>query len=208
MYAVGEGRFENESIAVTPAFFSDAFALEFDPGVEAVGFNSFSFGGELQVVKVYDTEGVPMGTTSYVGSDWDPIFVGIAAGGGLIGSIVINDADDSPEIPSPFVDDLAFGTPAVATEPSALPERLTLASPYPNPSRTAATLAYGLSEATDVRLVLYDILGREVAVVAEGTHGAGAHTAMLDTSRLASGLYVARLTAGSEAATRRLTVVR
>jgi uncharacterized delta-60 repeat protein len=96
----------------------------------------------------------------------------------------------------------------VANEPSVLPERLTLAALFPNPTHATATLEFVLSEATDVRLTLYDILGREVAVMAEGTRGAGTHTVTLDASRLVSGLYVVRLTAGSEAATRRLTIVR
>lgn len=96
----------------------------------------------------------------------------------------------------------------VENEPSGQPERLTLSTPAPNPASAQTTLTYTLAELSTVRLALYDILGREVAVVVEGTKPAGQHEAALDASRLAPGLYVARLTAGGEVVARRLTVVR
>ncbi|HIL58420.1 MAG TPA: T9SS type A sorting domain-containing protein, partial [Rhodothermales bacterium] len=59
-----------------------------------------------------------------------------------------------------------------------------------------------------VRLAVYDLLGREVAVLAEGTRPAGAHTARFDSRALAAGAYLVRLDAGGQSATRRLTVVK
>ncbi|MEO1728050.1 MAG: T9SS type A sorting domain-containing protein [Bacteroidota bacterium] len=94
-----------------------------------------------------------------------------------------------------------------ANEDEALPTALALRA-YPNPLATRATLAYDVPEAGPVHLVLYDVLGRAVATVAEGVHAAGRHEARLDAASLPSGAYVARLEAGGVALTRRLTVVR
>jgi hypothetical protein len=69
-------------------------------------------------------------------------------------------------------------------------------------------VAFRLPEAGPVRLAVYDALGREVAVVAEGWRAAGAHEAALDAAALPAGVYLARLTAGARTATRRLTVAR
>ena len=96
---------------------------------------------------------------------------------------------------------------AVAAEPPAT-ATLALDAPSPNPTSARASLTYRLAEPAPVRLAVYDALGREVAVLVDGTHGAGAHTATLDAARLAPGLYLVRLGAGGEAATRSLTVAR
>ncbi|MDX1420579.1 MAG: T9SS type A sorting domain-containing protein, partial [Rubricoccaceae bacterium] len=55
---------------------------------------------------------------------------------------------------------------------------------------------------------VYDALGREVAVLADGPAEAGLHTAALDGSGLPSGVYLLRFEAGTEDTTRRLTRVR
>ena len=82
----------------------------------------------------------------------------------------------------------------------------------PNPTRGRARLGFSLETPAAVRLALYDVLGREVAVVADGAYGAGVHEARLDTAGLPAGLYLYRLTAtgagGTTQATRRLTVLR
>ena len=80
-------------------------------------------------------------------------------------------------------------------------------SASPNPSRGAVTLAYTLAAPSAVRLTVTDVLGREVAVV-EGARGAGPHAETVDVSRLAPGVYVARVTAGAETAARTVTVAR
>ncbi|HLT47758.1 MAG TPA: T9SS type A sorting domain-containing protein, partial [Rubricoccaceae bacterium] len=58
----------------------------------------------------------------------------------------------------------------------------------------------------DVRLAVYDVLGREVAVLVDARQEAGAHRATFDASGLAAGTYVYRLVVGSEVQTGRLTL--
>ena len=83
-----------------------------------------------------------------------------------------------------------------------------LDAPAPNPARGAVALAYSLAEAGAARVSVVDLLGREVAVVADGEQTAGRHTATLDGARLAPGVYVVRLSSGGEALSRRIVVVR
>ncbi len=79
---------------------------------------------------------------------------------------------------------------------------------FPNPAASRATVRYTLGAPADVRLDVYDVLGRRVAVLAGGAQAAGVHEATLDTAPLAPGVYVLRLGAGSETRTARLTVTR
>lgn len=87
------------------------------------------------------------------------------------------------------------------------PVDLTL-SATPNPVRDALTVRFGTAEPTDVEAVVYDALGRRVAVLAEGAFDTGRHALPLDASALPSGVYVVRVTVGAEVQTARVTVVR
>jgi flagellar hook assembly protein FlgD len=88
-----------------------------------------------------------------------------------------------------------------------LPDEVTLTS-YPNPIRDQATLEYTLPEERNVRIEVYDILGRRVAVLKDGQQEAGRHKMQLDGGRLASGVYFGRLKAGEQTLTQKITVVR
>jgi endonuclease/exonuclease/phosphatase family metal-dependent hydrolase len=91
-----------------------------------------------------------------------------------------------------------------AGEGSVLPTDFALAAPFPNPFRDATTLSYALPEPAEVRLEVFDALGRRVATVAEGFHSAGEHEARFAARDLSPGLYLVRLTADGQTATRRL----
>ncbi len=69
---------------------------------------------------------------------------------------------------------------------------------YPNPFNPTTTIQYSLPRAEFVRLAVYDMLGREVAVLTDGRQLAGQHEVQFDAAGLASGAYIYRLeTAGS-----------
>ena len=92
---------------------------------------------------------------------------------------------------------------------SAAPTAFAIEAMYPNPFVATATVAYALPEAADARLVLYDLLGRTVAVLAEGPVEAGRYEATLDGRALPSGTYLVRMTTASGfAQTKRITLVR
>ena len=85
---------------------------------------------------------------------------------------------------------------------------LALDLPFPNPATAGATVRYRLPAPVPVRLEAFDVLGRRVAVLAEGEQPAGPHAARFDASALATGVYLLRLDAGGQVLSRRVTVVR
>ena len=104
---------------------------------------------------------------------------------------------------------LAIGTEEyVENEREAiLPDEVSLTT-YPNPMREQATLEYTLPEATDVRITVYDVLGRQVALLENGRKEAGRHTVGFSGERLSSGVYFGRLKTGNQTRTQKITVVR
>ena len=96
---------------------------------------------------------------------------------------------------------------ATPNEGGPLAEALAL-SVGPNPARGDATVRFTLDRAQDVRVALYDVLGREVAVVADGAFGAGEQTAAVPTAGLPAGVYVLRLQAEGAQTSVQISVVR
>jgi hypothetical protein len=90
------------------------------------------------------------------------------------------------------------------------PAALALLPAAPNPFADRATLRFVLPEAGPVRLVVYDALGRAVAVLVDGAVAAGTHAVVFDpaAARLPSGVYVVRLEAAGRTATQQLTRLR
>jgi probable HAF family extracellular repeat protein len=81
-------------------------------------------------------------------------------------------------------------------------------SAYPNPARAGLIVRYGLPEAADVRLAVYDLLGRRVQLLEEGPRAAGSHVIHVGAHGLAPGAYVLRLAAQGGTASHRLVIVR
>lgn len=78
----------------------------------------------------------------------------------------------------------------------------------PNPLRDRTTIAFGVAEASDVRVAVYDALGREVALLAEAPYAAGRHELTFEANDLPAGVYVVRAVVGAEARTARVTLAR
>ncbi len=87
-------------------------------------------------------------------------------------------------------------------------EGLALGAALPSPTAGVAAIPFSLDQAGPARLAVYDVLGREVAVLVNGTMGAGRQQATFDGTGLPSGLYVIRLEAGGRHFTRLLTLAR
>lgn len=68
---------------------------------------------------------------------------------------------------------------------------------YPNPFVDRTTIPFALEAPAQVRLSVYDLTGREIAVVADGEYPAGRHEASFDAADHPSGVYLYRMTAGS-----------
>ncbi len=78
----------------------------------------------------------------------------------------------------------------------------------PNPFNASTALSFKLQAASNVTLAVYDISGREVAVLAQGFYPAGAHQAEWEASKMASGVYFARLRAEGVCLTRKILLVK
>ena len=101
-----------------------------------------------------------------------------------------------------------IGATAVAAEGGPEAAEVRLGLPAPNPTTGSLAFSVTLDAPADVRLGVYDALGREVARLGDGAWSAGEHPVRLDASALAPGVYTVRLGADGRTASRRFVVVR
>lgn len=88
------------------------------------------------------------------------------------------------------------------------PASFALDQNYPNPFNPTTTIRYELGADAFVSLSVFDLLGREVAQLVNERQPSGAHTLTFNATNLSSGVYLARLQAGSFIAVRRLLLIR
>lgn len=115
----------------------------------------------------------------------------------------------TPTFPDSSCRILADGlTPVSVHAGDDLPGGYALEQNFPNPFNAETVIRYRLPQAVRVRLAVYDLLGREVAVLAEGVEGPGRREVRWDAGARASGLYLCRLEAGGFAGAIKLLLVR
>ncbi|MGB2869839.1 MAG: T9SS type A sorting domain-containing protein [Bacteroidota bacterium] len=90
----------------------------------------------------------------------------------------------------------------------ALPSVFQLKQNYPNPFNPSTTIAYELPKSVFVTLRVYNALGQEVATLVQAEQSAGRYTIPFNATRLASGVYVYKLTAGDFTAIRKMGFVK
>jgi hypothetical protein len=79
---------------------------------------------------------------------------------------------------------------------------------YPNPFNPTTVVSWQLPVASSVTIVVYDLLGREVATLVNEVRPAGVHTVKLDATGLASGVYLCRMTAGQFVDTKKMVLIK
>jgi len=89
-----------------------------------------------------------------------------------------------------------------------LPNNFSLEVNYPNPANPSTQITYTLPKATNVTLKIYDLLGREVALLVDERKLAGEHTVSWNAEGVPSGVYFYRIVAGDFIETKKMVLIR
>jgi hypothetical protein len=85
---------------------------------------------------------------------------------------------------------------SAAPNPHLMPGTIALYQNYPNPFNASTRIAFDLAKTGPAKLMVYDLLGREVAVLADGMRTPGHYSVFFDGSDLPSGIYIYRIETG------------
>lgn len=103
---------------------------------------------------------------------------------------------------------IAYRTPTSVAPASSSPTECSLEQNYPNPFNPTTKFRFRIADPGFVSLKIFDLLGREVAIVTNEELPAGAHQRTLDASALAGGVYYYQLRAENFIATRRMVLLK
>ncbi len=102
-----------------------------------------------------------------------------------------------PDYPGLANKDLTPGDPVeidptvgISDPVSEIPTKFLLSQNYPNPFNPSTQIVFSLPFDVDIRLTVFDVLGRQIEVVAHGRFTAGTHTVSFNATNKASGLYL------------------
>lgn len=96
----------------------------------------------------------------------------------------------------------------VSVDDSEIPGAFALAQNYPNPFNPVTTIEYSVPASATVTLEVLDMLGRRVALLVDGEQAPGSYTVSFDGQELSSGMYIYRLSAGSQSMTRKMMLLK
>jgi uncharacterized protein YdeI (BOF family) len=113
-----------------------------------------------------------------------------------------------PGIVSYFLTDIDDGLSTSTSESLYLPIKYDLAQNYPNPFNPTTTIRFDLPESANVSIRVYNLLGQEVAVLANSMYQAGRHTIDFNASSLASGMYIYRLESEAYTMSRKFMLIK
>ena len=89
-----------------------------------------------------------------------------------------------------------------------IPSSFAVYQNYPNPFNPSTTIRYDVPKTSPVKLVVYDVLGREVATLVDEVKKAGRYQTIWNANRFASGVYFCRLQAGDFVHTMKLAFIK
>jgi 5'-nucleotidase/UDP-sugar diphosphatase len=102
-----------------------------------------------------------------------------------------------PNISAPVLGRINNAVVGIDKNFNSIPGKFSLQQNYPNPFNPSTTIQYTLSQQENVRLVVYDILGKEVKTLVNESQAPGTHKVVFNAGNLASGIYFYSIIAGS-----------
>jgi len=79
---------------------------------------------------------------------------------------------------------------------------------FPNPFNPTTKISFSIPQKSQIRIKVFDVLGREVANLADGVYEVGKYEVTFDASKLPSGVYFYNLTTGNNSISRKMLLVK
>ncbi len=125
----------------------------------------------------------------------------------------LNDQDQDQELAGSdtSMNHIVTVTPATGVDETKLnnsPEGFSLSQNYPNPFNPSTSINYSVPNSSNVRLSVFDLCGKEVAVLVDGYIKAGNHSVSFSAENLSSGVYYYKIAADGFSQTRKMILIK
>jgi endo-1,4-beta-xylanase len=124
-------------------------------------------------------------------------------------NLVNNDGSERPALEwlRTYLDTVDVTISSIA-ESNQIPLEFYLSNNYPNPFNPSTTINFDLPKNCNVKLVVYDVMGRKVSEILKANMNAGHHNVTYNASKLSSGLYYYRLEAGEFVSVKKMMLIK
>ncbi len=211
------------SLGVAPAIISgvdgEGIPINFRPAALKGYYKFISVNNDyMQVQANFLKNGVGMGVGaanlnpagSYTPFDINIIYITGETPDSVLIAIFIAGNGGFPNVGSKmFVDDLSWSNASdVANLGGEIPDKFDLLQNYPNPFNPSTKIRYSLPEVSSATIKVYDMLGNEVATLANEEQPAGNYEVDFNASELSSGIYFYKLQAGNFIEMKKMILIR
>ncbi|MBI3125461.1 MAG: T9SS type A sorting domain-containing protein [Ignavibacteriales bacterium] len=187
----------NENLAVKVEIEKDPHTVQFNGVVTATSANSI----RLSIPSFSLTS-----NTVFISSTYSPV----QSASIKVGQSVTVWADQSPSgnLQAVQVQQISAVVTDLEGNKDNLPVSYELKQNYPNPFNPTTEIAFTLANQENVSLVVYNIIGQEVATLISSPMSAGAHTVKFNAANLSSGIYLYRLKAGNFVSIKKMILLK
>lgn len=145
-------------------------------------------------------------TVSFYTAFYDADYIETAVPTGTVKlTALVGDISGNPELTARNSGDIEITT---SIERDGMPQEFALEHNYPNPFNPTTVIQYSLANHSNVKLQVFDILGREVATLVNEAQAAGVYTINFDAKALSSGTYFYRIKAGDFTSIRKMMLIK
>lgn len=179
--------------------------VKLHPEVRSIAFNA---AGTTMYQATWGFGVLTMGSAAFGGTPNAGDITGLALRGAEVSVVAVAPSGAVYAGTNGGVYEIAAASATSVTPQGETPGSYVLSQNYPNPFNPNTSIAFELPAQANVSLAVFDVLGRQVAELANGAFPAGAHSVSFDASGLPSGLYIYRLDAGDKSMARTMTLVK
>ena len=101
-----------------------------------------------------------------------------------------------------------FGMSMIRLTDKVIPENISFSAAYPNPFNPVTMVSMSIPAEMEVHIAIHDMLGREIAELANGVYSTGNYELHWDASNQASGIYFVKMIAGGQTNIQKLMLVK
>ena len=179
-----------------------------------VGDADFGLRGSGELVRIFDASGAIVDSLTYDDSEPWPEE---ADGDGY--TLALTDPTCDNHLPecwsasaqmngTPGAPNFPPGVTSVEPVDGEIPADFALEQNYPNPFNPSTTIEFSIERAQAITLTVYDVLGREVRVLADGVQPAGHYSVLFDGAGLAGGTYLYVLRTEQHVSVKKMTLLK
>jgi len=175
-----------------------------------IGNLQFGLSSDGEAIFLIDPAGSILDSVTYgISLPWDPK----ANGNGYTLALINPELDNA--MPTSWVSGKRLGTPSARNDvysdikkTSNLPSDFSLSQNFPNPFNPETKILVTLPQRNEVKLKVYDVLGNQVSVLADGEFEAGSYEFIFDATGLPSGIYFYQMSAGKFNSVKKMVVLK